>query len=82
VHSPWRKKGGQALFTIMDPDQEISEIVRVIRESPDITSVDASSAPNGMIVGSVVMNGLLDHMDHPGGGSASWKRPGRPGTGR
>jgi predicted DNA binding protein len=52
---PWRKRGGQALFTIGGFEGDVSPIIDSIRQHPEITSMDASERSDGQIVGSVAM---------------------------
>lgn len=53
---PWQKKGGQALFILGPAEADLDEAISVIRSSPDITDVEASSRKDGQIVGSAVMS--------------------------
>lgn len=52
---PWRKKGGQALFTMDVNEDEAQSVLDSIRDRPDVISVDIVNMTDGQIIGSVAM---------------------------
>jgi predicted DNA binding protein len=52
---PWRKSGGQALFTIEQGEADIEKILVSIRSRPDIVSVESLSTSPMQYVGSIAM---------------------------
>ncbi len=82
---PWQKTGGQALFTLGSAEADLGKVISVIRDSPDVTAVDASLRKDGQIVGSVVMSDcwiiwailaggcFLERAWSPGDGRANFK---------
>jgi predicted DNA binding protein len=56
---PWRKKGGQAFFSIEEGLEGVDTILKTISECPDVVSVEVLSSKENQVSASVAMNECL-----------------------
>lgn len=52
---PWRKRGGQAMFTMSVREDEVEAVLEKIRKHSGVMSVDLVDEEEGHIIGSVAM---------------------------